>query len=159
MQYKISFRSEMGQASIEAAFILPVVLLIIGLTIQPMLYLYTKAMMQEACLEGVRYATTQDKDELLVRYVRRRLESIPPMEIFHSGGQGEWDIEVVRSERSIYIAVGSIMKPIPVLGNPSLLVLPSKEGGLYVEANATCDLSPSWREGDYEEWVEPFMGQ
>ncbi len=77
MVFKTSSHSENGQASIEAAFILPIALLCIGLALQPLLYMYSKSLCQEAAEEGVRYAMSEETNVRVERYILRRLASIP----------------------------------------------------------------------------------
>ncbi len=156
MPCRISCPSEVGQASVEAAFILPIILLCIGLSIQPLLYMYTKSICLEACEEGVRYATSENNNAHVERFVRRRLRAVPPSELFHSEGEDDWDVEVVRSRSSVTVSVQGKMKPIPLLGLPSAIILPHEGKNLIIKVEAQGVVSPSWREGVYDEWVASF---
>ncbi len=156
MAYRTFWRTEDAQATVEAAFILPVIILCMGLSVQPILCMYTKSLMQEAALEGVRFAMSEEDKNKTERFVRRRLEAIPASEIFHAGSDDDWNIEIVRSQETVSITIVGHMKEIPLLGTPSLLYLDHDEAGIVLKASASGVISPSWREGSYEQWAEQF---
>lgn len=61
------FRSESGQATLEAAFLLPVLLVVFGVFLQPMLLLYDRCVMQTAAAETCRMLATSTQDEQAAR--------------------------------------------------------------------------------------------
>ncbi len=153
---RISFRSEEAQASIESALILPIALLCIGLALQPLLYMYTKSLCMQAAQEGIRFAMSEENDVRVKRYVLRRLQAIAPVGIVHSGSDEDWNIEVIRSGKSIRIEIDGSIKELPLLGLPSRFYLPHDGENLKVEVEAENSTVPVWREGTYDEWVGPF---
>ena len=65
------FKQNAGQASVEAALLFPVILMIIALLVEPVCILYTKTVMDGACAEGLRVATTSSDAELIESYILR----------------------------------------------------------------------------------------
>mgnify|MGYP002746432868 CR=1 FL=1 len=53
------FKQNAGQASVEAALLFPVILMIIALLVEPICILYTKTAMDGACAEGLRVAKSK----------------------------------------------------------------------------------------------------
>ena len=156
MTYRTLFRSDQAQASIESAFILPLVFICMGLALQPLLYMYSKSLCTEAVEEGARYAISVENDTYVERYVRRRLDAIPSIGILHKDGDGDWNIEIVRQSNSVAISLTGHMQELPILGLAAHLYLPHDAEGLLIEAKAQAVSHPSWREGSYEDWVEPY---
>ncbi len=156
MPFKISFRSERGQSSIEAAFILPILLLCLGLSVQPVIYMYTKTIMQEAADEGIRYAMSEQNAGRTERYIRRRLEALPSSSIFHVQDE-DWDIDIIRADKSVRVLIRGHIRTIPVLGVSAYMFLEHDDQGLIVEVASENITAPSWREGDYESWTEGFV--
>ncbi len=157
MLFKILFHSERGQSSIEAAFILPIFILCIGLSIQPIIYMYTKTIMQEAADEGIRFAMSESNSYRTDRFIRRRLEALPNSSLFHIGDENEWDIDVIRGAGSVRVVIKGHLKAIPVLGSSACAFLNRDDQGLIIEVESEQITEPSWREGDYETWTEGFM--
>lgn len=156
MQCKTFFHSENGQASIEAAFILPIALLCIGLALQPLLYMYSKSLCHQAAEEGVRYAMSEENNSRTERYILRRLSSIPSLPILHKGEEADWNIEIIRADNKVRISIMGHMAPLPLLGVPSKMFLPHDDDGLKIKTEAEGPISPGWREGTYDEWVDQF---
>ena len=156
MDYKTSFHSEKAQAAIESALIIPVVLLCIGLVLQPIIYIYSKSLCQQAAEEGVRYAMSVEDNSYVKRYVLRRLEAIPPVDIFHITDEDDWIIEIIRANNEVEVEVSGHLKPLPLLGLPSLVYLPHDNEGLFIEVQAQGPSSPMWREGNLNDWIEPY---
>ena len=86
------FKQNAGQASVEAALLFPVILIIIALLVEPVCILYTKTVMDGACAEGLRVATTSSDTELIESYIKRRLKAVPEIPLFHKGGDEDWNI-------------------------------------------------------------------
>lgn len=155
--FRTLFHSERAQATIEAAFVLPVALLCIGLSVQPIVYMYTKSIVQEAAYDGVRFASSESDDKKTERYVLRRLQAIPTLEIFHLVDMNDWNIELTRTSSAVELRISGHIKPIPIIGTPSTLVLPHDEKGLVVQSQARIFDRPSWREGGYDDWVSELV--
>ena len=77
-----------GQATVEAAFLIPVVLVLLLLLIQPGILLYNQLVMAAAASEGCRLlATKTDRavvsQEKCESYIMRSLGSVSPHDMFH----------------------------------------------------------------------------
>lgn len=87
------FRGTRGQATIEAALLIPALLLGLVIAAQPGIVLFDRVVMEAAAAEGCRAletASAADEGEV-VEYVQRRLGAVPAVSAFH---EGLWDIEV-----------------------------------------------------------------
>lgn len=92
-------RASRGQATLEAALLIPVVLLGMLAAIEPGIVLYDRIVMQAASAECCRVLATlpAGKEEQAQDYVLRRLGAIPEVDVFHVG---EWTVELVGDESS-----------------------------------------------------------
>lgn len=148
--------AESGQASVEAAILLPMVMGIMALLIQPCCLLYTRVVMNEAACEAIRLlATAKESDaDACERAVRRRLESIPDIPIFRSGGSEAWRIEL--SGAGTGHASASIrgrVRPLPLLGVLASLFGEMDGEEVVLDAQARMDSAPGWLTGTYSDWV------
>lgn len=153
-----SFCSEQsGQASVEAALLLPVLMLCIALLTQPMCLLYTRAVMQSAAAQGCRLlATAQSgaaQDGELEQYVRRRLEAVPQADIFHAG---DWRIELSgdSSEGQVGVCITGSVRPLPLVGVVAAMLGPlDASGNVELKVEVSRPARPSWVEGGYHAWL------
>lgn len=149
-----------GQASVEAAFLLPVLFFLLALLLQPLCIFYTRATMALAASEGVRVMTTMPQTssaEYGERFVRRRLEAIPELGIFHVGNSDSWEIEASggEAEKEASIVIRGQVQPLPLLG---VLALPftGANGVIELQVEASAPVRPDWLGGDYETWVSAW---
>ena len=103
--------STKAQASLEAAYLIPVIFILLLLMIQPGIVLYNHMVMQAAASEGCRLLATKtdqagtgaDKYE---SYILRRLGAVPPQDNFHlHKNDCSWEIELIGDENSEYVEV------------------------------------------------------
>ena len=147
---------EEGQATVEAAVLLPVVMIVLALLLQPAMLLYTRAVMSGAAAEGARLATTSSSDEmesLVDGYVRRRLRAVPDVACFHEGGGDAWDIDVRQDGGRVRIAVRGRARPLPLVGVTAGLVGQMDGGSVILSAEVERDMRAEWVGGDYDDWV------
>lgn len=139
----------------EAAFALPVLMMLVLMLIQPGIVLYDRMVMQAAAAEGCRLlATSTDSlgsmDEACEAFIRHRLGSIPQQDCFHvhEGTNGcSWGIFLSGDESSQTVKVGisNELKPLPLLdAAAALLGLVNEEGNLVVEVSASAPAQPGW---------------
>jgi hypothetical protein len=150
---QLRFGSRQGQTTIEAAYLIPILLLLLLMLVQPAILLYNRMVMENAAAEACRLmstATTQgayssDKYE---GYVKRRLAAIPPLTIFHAHvGASTWDIELNGDEGSAQVSVRIVnkLKPLPLLGwGERLLGMCDSDGYLTQEVLVTMPTQPQW---------------
>lgn len=146
-------RSERGQATVEAAFALPVLFLLALLLLQPGIILYDRMVMEAAAAEGCRLLATRsdamgDAEGLCEEYVLRRLGSIPPAECFHVHRGGcTWQVDMTGDERSdrVSVAVSTKVRLLPLLdGGLSLLGLADDGGCVGVSVERSMPTQPAW---------------
>lgn len=100
--------AQCGQSSVEAAYAIPILLILFLVLLQPSILLYNCVVMGNAAAEGCRVlATTQEVDKSACEaFVLRRLGSIPDQENFHvHKAVCSWEIELVGSEISSEVSV------------------------------------------------------
>lgn len=147
---------EEGQATVEAAVLLPVVMIVLALLLRPAMLLYTRAVMSGAAAEGARLATTAASDEvesLVDGYVRRRLRAVPEVACFHEGGGDAWDVDVRQDGDFVHVAVGGRARPLPLVGVTAGLAGQMDGGSVVLSAEVERDMRAEWVGGDYDDWV------
>lgn len=150
-----------GQATVEAAFAIPVLMVLILLLLQPGIVLYDYIVLQGAAAEGCRLLATSDgAGSVQDDYVRRRLSAIPQMDLFHVHSQGcSYKIDLVGDETSseVGVEISTKLKPVPLIDiGMSLLGVTDTDGCLTVKAKSTMPTQPDWvweSGGVPEEWV------
>lgn len=142
-----------GQSSVEAALLLPIILILVALLLQPVCILYTKTIMSGAASEAARlYGTSTDSDQCK-EYVLRRLAAIPEIPLFHTGGKEDWLIELQKDSHEVHINITGHLRPVPPVG--WLLSLTGQNGasGYVVSAQVQEKVRPQWLGGSYAEWI------
>jgi hypothetical protein len=132
---------------------IPVFFLLILLLTQPAILLYNRMVMENAAAEGCRLLATRtdiaaysaDKYE---GYIKRRLASIPPIDVFHAHvGSKTWDIEMSGSEMSaeVTVRITNQLKPLPLLDlGASLLRLTDGQGYLIQTVEVSSPTQAAW---------------
>lgn len=141
-----------GQAVVECAFLIPVVLLVLMMLIQPGILLYNYMVMNAAAAEGCRLLATKTavstSEEVYEDTVRRHLGSIPQQENFHVHQSGcSWVISMEGSEESITVSVSieNQIKPLPFFDFGSrVLGLTNAEGNFVQEVQVERDVYSAW---------------
>lgn len=141
----------------EAALLLPILMVCVALLVQPMCLLYTRCVMQSAAAEGCRLLATFDrrgsKGSSCEDYVLHRLEAVPGADVFCTG---DWRVEFEGgpgAER-VGVEIACHARPLPLIGVVAAMLGPLDAGG-NVELRVSVERSagPSWVEGDYGEWT------
>lgn len=156
-----------GQATVEAAFLIPIMFCALLLLIQPSMILYDRVVMKSAASDACRLLATKtdaagDMSGAVDAFVRHRLGAIPPVDCFHVHGGGcSWDIQVEGDERSetVRVAISNRVKPLPLLDAAgSLLGLVGEDGTLSVKVESSRQTQPGWVSGtahglDPQGWI------
>jgi hypothetical protein len=142
-----------GQSTVEAAYLLPVVMLLLLMLAQPGIMLYDLMVMNSAAAEGCRLLATRTvqgdySDEKYKGYVARRLSAIPAVEVFHvrQGAVG-WDLSLEGDEASeeVGVRISNRLKPLPLLGwGAEFAGLCDSDGYLTQEVEVRMPTQPSW---------------
>ncbi len=146
----MSSATERGQSTVEAAFALPVLVLLVLLLLQPGIILYDRVVMQGAASEACRLlATTSGGDAGLAEdFVRRRLGAIPQLDQFHVHSEGcSWVIELTGDEASNVASarLATEVRPLPLMdGALALLGLTNGQGNLVVQVESQQQVQPDW---------------
>lgn len=144
-----------GQASVEAAALLPALLFVVGMLVQPVCVGYTRMVMRSAAAEGVRLLTTNPSQDDCRSYVVRRLRAVPNSSLFHAGGEESWEIEASAPSGGgdATVSIAGCVRPLPVTGAFVRLMGSDAGGEVLLRASASANLRPSWLEGSYGDWV------
>lgn len=142
-----------GQSTVEAAFMLPMLFALMLLLLQPGILLYDRMVMQAAATEGCRLLATASSEsgvdaERCQAYVRHRLGSIPPVDIFHVHSAGcSWAIDLQGDETAdqVAVSISTQVKPLPLIGvAAALLGMGNGQGNFEVSVHATQPTQPAW---------------
>ena len=151
----------LGQASVEAAVLLPVVTMLLVLLLQPACALYTRSVMQGAAAEGLRVLATRDAsgagtDEACRAYVLRRLRAVPEVAAFHTGGPDAWEVTVEGDAASgeARVEVAGRFRPLPLVGGLACALGEPAGDEVVLRVSVGERTRPTWLEGDYGSWVE-----
>lgn len=144
-----SGRDDRGQATVEAAILVPVVFLLLVLLCQPAILLYDRMVMSAAAGQAVRMLSTRASDAPdggFERVIESQLAAIPRSDVFHTGG-GSWriDLEGNEASREVHVAIENRVRPLPLVG---LLAgaagLADGDGLLRITVEATGRTQPDW---------------
>ena len=160
-----ALKGDAAQATIEAAFVLPVLMLLFLMLLQPGVYLYDRMVMSNAAAEGCRLlATSSTEDRQTCEdFVRRRLSAIPQTDIFHIHRNGcSYSIEFDGSESSetVSVKITNRIKPLPLLDMTMAFAgLSDSSGSIGITVEATSPTQPEWVRAsadgtDPEGWTE-----
>ena len=143
------FRGTRGQATVEAALLIPALLLGLVIAAQPGIVLFDRAVMEAAADEGE-----------VVEYVQRRLGAVPAVSAFH---EGLWDIKVQgagQSGQCVSVRISHGYRPLPLVGQGmGLLGLVGGNGLVRQEVFREMNIHDEWAlESEfglsYESWID-----
>lgn len=95
-----------GQATVEAAFLIPVLFTVVLMLVQPGIVLYDRMVMQAAASDACRMMSTSTGaygmgEESHEAIVKRHLGAVPQQELFHVHDGGcSWQVELSGDESS-----------------------------------------------------------
>ena len=143
-----SLRQEKGQASVEAAFCIPLLFIGILLLVQPGIILYDRVIMKSAAAEACRALATSDNHQQIEELVRRRLGAVPQQDCFHIHDGGcSWKIELIGgpASQTVTVRVRNQAKPLPLISfGEQALGLTNGDGNLEIEVTAQHGIQPEW---------------
>lgn len=139
-----------GQATVEAALVLPILLGLILLLLQPGIVLYDRTVMQSAAAEACRtLCTVSDGGQEVARSLAlRRLGSVPQQDLFHvHEGSCTWDVRASGGESSdvISVTIENELKPLPLISFCSTaLGLTNENGNFRLSVTTEMQTQPDW---------------
>lgn len=140
----------------EAAVLLPTVLALLALLVQPICVLYTRSVMWGAAAETARVAACARSMDVCRSYALRRLDAVPEASVFHVGGRDDWQVGVTRSGdcRTSQVEIAGHLRPLPILGDAACALMERDGGGVVVRVSVSEQVRPSWLEGSYGSWMQ-----
>ena len=146
------WRISKGQATVEAAMLIPILCTVLLMLIQPGIILYDRMVMNYAAAEGCRLLATADGGSGLdggrcEELVRRHLGAIPQQDLFHMHDGGcSYDIEVSGNESSAVVAVKitNRIKLLPLFDAGARLAGASHDGTLQIEVSRSARTKTPW---------------
>lgn len=140
--------------------LLPTLMLLLAMLVQPACLLYTRCVMQASASEACRLMATSSYRAAGSRaayesYVLRRLAAVPDLPLFHLGGEQGWQIELEGSSSSgtASARIRSSARPLPLLGAAAALMGQGDgAGNVVLEVEVSEVTRPEWVEGGYGEW-------
>lgn len=147
----------LGQMSVEAALLLPVVLTLLALLAQPACVLYTRTVMAATAGELARLAVTFRGDEGTLRdFALRRLRAVPDLSIFHEGGASGWEVSVEGPDEGgrLEVSLKGSVRPLPLFGTLVAALGAGEEGMVALRVETSGDLRADWLRGGYGDWIE-----
>lgn len=137
--------------------LLPTVLVVMALLMQPACLLYTKTLMHGAAAETARAALTARGSADLAscrEYALRRLAGVPEVSLFHVGGRDDWLVEVEQGEGGmVSVRISGHVRPLPLFSAVAG-ALEGRDGvGVVLSVEVSERMRPSWLEGGYGDWT------
>ena len=151
------FRSEIvsklkrknAQATLEAAFMIPVLLTLFLLLVQPAIVFYDLIVMKSASSEACRLVSepgSQSNTEI-ENLIRRRLSAVPQTDLFHIHGGGcTWEIKISgRGSSNVEVSISNKLKAVPLI-DVALRSFggASKDGVIEISATSKQKVQPDW---------------
>ncbi len=147
-------RGAEGQASVEAAVLIPSVFFVLALLAQPACLLYTRSVMSGAAADAARLAATSSDTGAVEAFVRRRLRAVPEVGVFHEGGEEDWSVSIEGAGGgTARVKVSGHARPLPLMAAISGALLGADGSGVVLEAESEVDARAGWVEGSYAAWV------
>lgn len=135
--------------------LLPTLMVLMALLVQPICLLYTRSVMWEAAAETARSAGTARSLATCQSYALRRLDAVPEASIFHVGGRGDWQVSVTRSSDggTAKVEISGHARPLPLLGNVATAFEERDATGVVLRVSVSERTRPDWVEGSYGSWM------
>lgn len=141
-----------GQAVVEGAFLIPVLLLLLMLLIQPGILLYNYVVMKGAAAEGCRLIATSSVGQAgagsFEASIKRHLGAVPQQENFHVHASGcTWRIEFGGNEQSdqVRVTIKNEVEPLPLFDfGAQALGMTNTAGNFVQEVTASRAVYNSW---------------
>lgn len=144
---------EAGQVTVEAAFLVPVLFVVLLLLLQPGILLYDRIVMQGAAAQGCRLLVTSthaggSSPVTCEDVVKRSLGAIPPHDLFHVHEPScTWEITCEGDEYAgeVAVSIRTKVRPLPLFDAVAALAgAVDGAGYLTVDVRETARTQPAW---------------
>jgi len=134
---------------------LPVLMLLMALLVQPVCVLFTQTIMRHTAAECVRVLATSEDQAMVRAYALRRLRAVPDASLFHVGGSRDWQVFAERTDagQSARVRIAGHVRPLPLFGVAVDLLGTRDREGTRLEVEVKEQIRPRWLGGTYEDWV------
>lgn len=157
-----------GQGTVEAAFVTPIVFVLMLLLLQPSIMLYDYVVMCNAAAEGARLAATTNESDLsssCEEFIRHRLSAIPQQNLFHVHEEScSWVISIKGGEAAdcTEVRIENQLRPLPLFdATLSLLGATNSSGNIELSVCHIQRNQPEWvassAPGTSSDWVEEWL--
>lgn len=134
--------------------LIPSLLFVLALLVQPACLLYTCSVMSGAAAEAARLAAASSDAEAVESFVRRRLRAVPEVGVFHEGGEEDWSVTVEgMGAGKAKVKVRGHARPLPLMAAISGALLGADGSGVVLEVESEVSARAGWVEGAYADWV------
>ena len=146
-----------GQATVEGAFLIPVIFLLLLLLMQPGILLYDRMVMNAAAYEACRMLATRSSASgvdgaTYEEAIRRHLGAIPQQENFHRHRDGcSWQIRLEGDEQAseVSVSIAGSVRLLPLLDmGGTLLGIGDGAGNIEVSVHASMPTQDAWVGGN-----------
>lgn len=143
--------NKQGQASVEAAFMLPVLLVLLLILLQPGIILYDRIVMNDACMQTARFLSTSNSASAqasVEQFAKNRLGAIPEQKCFHVHSPTcSYEIATQGNEASstVEVSITNYIEPLPLFNTAAnFLGMLDDEGRFKIVVTQTASVQPSW---------------
>ena len=137
--------------------LLPSVLVVIALLVQPVCMFWTRTVMRGAAAETARLAATAagpDALDACERFARARLRAVPEASLFHVGGASDWQVSVAGAGTDVVeVAITGHARPLPLMSAIASAFGACDAEGVVLTESVRVRARPDWLEGGYGDWI------
>lgn len=151
----MSSRTDAGQATVEAAFLIPVLFVVMLMLIEPGIILYDRMVMDGAAAEACRLLATKctaggfDEDDYRA-VIARHLGAIPQQDLFHiHGGDCTYDVRMTGDESAgtVAVEIDNEIRLLPLFDAAGALTGIAPDGRYKISVRQQASTKPTWYEG------------
>ncbi len=145
-------RTERGQATVEAAFLIPVIFTVMLMLIEPGILLYDRMVMDGAAAEACRLLATKSTaegfgEDEYTEVVERHLGAIPQQELFHvheGGCTYEVKLQGDADSREVSVEITNEVRLLPLFDVAGSLTGLATDGRYRFSVRQSAQTKPSW---------------
>ena len=153
----------------ESAILVPVLLAVVLLMVEPGIILYDRIVMKDAAAEGCRVLMTipAGEEDTVEDFIRRRLGAVPEQDAFHvhRADACSWGISCsgTASSQTVTVSIANEVEPLPLIGfGAALFGALNADGNLEFEVTVSMPVQDGWvyetgAGGDPAGWIGAWV--